>query len=106
MMDVLSGRKTGGIIEGAIRVGGTLKCKQLMPEFCIIEFVAEVLQIMELDDMKEALLGIPTVGGISIEQRKRLTIAVKLVSNPSIIFMDEPASGLDARAATIVTRVV
>jgi hypothetical protein len=28
-----------------------------------------------------------------VEQRKRLTIAVELVANPSIVFMDEPTSG-------------
>ena len=28
-----------------------------------------------------------------MEQRKRLTIAVELVANPSIVFMDEPTSG-------------
>ena len=30
---------------------------------------------------------------MSVEQRKRLTIAVELVANPSIVFMDEPTSG-------------
>ncbi|KAE8693681.1 ABC transporter G family member 37 [Hibiscus syriacus] len=71
-----------------------------------LEFVAEVLQMIELDEIKDALVGIPWVRGITPEQRKRLTIAVELVSNPSIIFMDEPTSGLDARAAAIVMRVV
>jgi ABC-type multidrug transport system ATPase subunit len=59
-----------------------------------------------LDEIRDALVGIPGTNGLSTEQRKRLTIAVELVSNPSIIFMDEPASGLDARAAAIVMRAV
>jgi ABC-type phosphonate transport system ATPase subunit len=37
----------------------------------------------------------PGESGLSVEQRKRLTIGVELVSNPSAIFMDEPTSGED-----------
>ncbi|ONK61434.1 uncharacterized protein A4U43_C08F29880 [Asparagus officinalis] len=70
------------------------------------EFVTEVLETIELDEIKDSLVGIPGINGLSTEQRKRLTIAVELVANPSIIFMDEPTSGLDARAATIVMRAV
>uniref|UniRef100_A0A0E0MIJ3 ABC transporter domain-containing protein n=1 Tax=Oryza punctata TaxID=4537 RepID=A0A0E0MIJ3_ORYPU len=70
------------------------------------DFVNEVLQTIELDDIRDALVGLPGVSGLSTEQRKRLTIAVELVSNPSVIFMDEPTSGLDARAAAIVMRAV
>ncbi|KAK2649788.1 hypothetical protein Ddye_017277 [Dipteronia dyeriana] len=141
LMDVLSGRKTGGTIEGEIRVGGYPKvqetyarvsgyCEQTdihSPQITIEEsvtfsawlrlpahidrhsksaFVQEVLQLIELDEISNALVGVPGISGISNEQRKRLTIAVELVSNPSIIFMDEPTSGLDARAAAIVMRVV
>ncbi|XP_044500167.1 pleiotropic drug resistance protein 3-like isoform X2 [Mangifera indica] len=68
-------------------------------------FVNEVLEIIELDAIKDSLVGLPG-DGLSTEQRKRLTIAVELVANPSIIFMDELTTGLDARAAAIVMRVV
>ncbi|KAK3416795.1 hypothetical protein EUGRSUZ_H02557 [Eucalyptus grandis] len=69
-------------------------------------FVEEVMELVELNPLRQALVGLPGVDGLSIEQRKRLTIAVELVANPSIIFMDEPTSGLDARAAAIVMRTV
>ncbi|KAM0864568.1 hypothetical protein ACQ4PT_043847 [Festuca glaucescens] len=69
-------------------------------------FVEEVMTLVELDVLRNAMVGLPGVDGLSTEQRKRLTIAVELVSNPSIIFMDEPTSGLDARAAAIVMRAV
>uniref|UniRef100_A0A2N9GKW4 ABC transporter domain-containing protein n=1 Tax=Fagus sylvatica TaxID=28930 RepID=A0A2N9GKW4_FAGSY len=95
LLDVLAGRKTSGYIEGQIKIGGYPK-----------EFVNEVLETIEIDGIKDALVGIPGVTGLSNEQRKRLTIAVELVANPSIIFMDEPTTGLDARAAAIVMRAV
>ncbi|CAH2079074.1 unnamed protein product [Thlaspi arvense] len=95
LLDVLSGRKTRGTIKGEIRVGGYPK-----------ELVNEVLQTVELEGIKDSMVGLPGISGLSTEQRKRLTIAVELVANPSIIFMDEPTTGLDARAAAIVMRAV
>eukprot|EP01018_Ginkgo_biloba_P025422 Gb_41757 [translate_table: standard] len=141
LMDVLAGRKTGGYIEGDIKISGFPKrqetfarisgyCEQNdihSPQVTVkesltfsvflrlpteidketkIAFVDEVMQLVELDSLKDALVGLPGVTGLSTEQRKRLTIAVELVANPSIIFMDEPTSGLDARAAAIVMRTV
>ncbi|KAF5932025.1 hypothetical protein HYC85_028196 [Camellia sinensis] len=141
LMDVLAGRKTGGYIEGDIRISGFPKiqetfarisgyCEQTdihspqvtiresliysaflrLPKEVIKEekmvFVDEVMDLVELDNLKDAIVGLPGVTGLSTEQRKRLTIAVELVANPSIIFMDEPTSSLDARAAAIVMRTV
>ncbi|XP_045830146.1 pleiotropic drug resistance protein 1-like [Trifolium pratense] len=69
-------------------------------------FIEEVMELVELNPLRNTIVGLPGVSGLSTEQRKRLTIAVELVANPSIIFMDEPTSGLDARAAAIVMRTV
>ncbi|GJW57826.1 pleiotropic drug resistance protein 1-like protein [Tanacetum coccineum] len=44
---------------------------------------------------------ITNINRLSTQQRKRLTIVVKLVANPSIIFLDEPSSGLDVGAYSL-----
>ncbi|KAK9857560.1 hypothetical protein WJX84_006546, partial [Apatococcus fuscideae] len=72
----------------------------------LAQFVEEVLELMELEVLRNCVVGLPGVNGLSVEQRKRLTIGIELVANPSIIFMDEPTSGLDARAAAVVMQTV
>ncbi|XP_020587828.1 ABC transporter G family member 42-like [Phalaenopsis equestris] len=71
-----------------------------------MKFIDEVMELVELSNLKDAIVGLPGVSGLSTEQRKRLTVAVELVANPSVIFMDEPTTGLDAKAAAIVMRTV
>ncbi|KAL6864961.1 hypothetical protein ACP4OV_016112 [Aristida adscensionis] len=122
LMDVLAGRKTGGYIEGNISISGYPKKQETFARSLLFSawlrlpkdvdsntrkmFIEEVMELIELKSLRDALVGLPGVNGLSTEQRKRLTIAVELVANPSIIFMDEPTSGLDARAAAIVVRTV
>lgn len=45
------------------------------------------------------------MGGLGVEERKRLTIGVELAAAPSaLLFLDEPTSGLDSQAAYSLVR--
>ena len=64
-----------------------------LDKFLQSRVIVQVMGLVELDSIAESLVGVPGASGLSTEQRKRLTIAVELVANPSIVFMDEPTSG-------------
>lgn len=55
----------------------------------IERFVDQTLEMLELTLLEHHLVG-SKKSGLTMEQRKRLSIAVELVANPSIIFLDEP----------------
>ncbi|RLN51281.1 hypothetical protein BBP00_00009915, partial [Phytophthora kernoviae] len=136
LMDVIAGRKTGGRIVGEIIVNGEPKnpanfsriaayCEQmdihseaasiyealvfsanlrLPPTFTKEErmnLVSETMELLELSTIAGEM-----IGSLSVEQKKRVTIGVEVVANPSILFLDEPTSGLDARSALIVMQGV
>ena len=54
-----------------------------------VKFVQQALNMLELTNIQDLQVGSDSEGGLSFEQRKRLSIAVELVSNPSILFLDE-----------------
>ena len=92
-------------VREAVQISGLLRLHDTAKDQIEL-FVDEVMALVELTPLANSIVGAPGQFGLSVEQRKRLTIAVELVANPSIIFMDEPTSGLDARAAAIVMRAV
>ena len=55
----------------------------------IQHFVDKVLNDVELSAIAGVLVGTDETGGLSFEQKKRLSIAVELAASPSILFLDE-----------------
>lgn len=67
-----------------------------------MKYVDVILDLLEMRDIADCLVGAPGNPGLTIEQRKRLTIGVELVAKPNVlIFLDEPVRGL----STIVQAV-
>ena len=51
---------------------------------CMMTICAGILEILELDIIKDRLIGSEEMGGFATEQRKRVTIAVEMAANPSL----------------------
>jgi len=135
LLDVLAGKKNTGVIQGNILVNGRQKDQYFtrimgyveqfdshMDTFTVyeaIKFSAElrlpgdysaqrrenvvnrVIRQLGLESMRDSY-----TRDISQEERKKTTIAVELVSEPGLLFLDEPTTGLDSGAALNVMETV
>jgi ABC-type multidrug transport system ATPase subunit len=57
------------------------------------KWVDAVITMLELTPIENMIVGKIAEGGMSFEQKKRLSIGVELASNPVILFLDEPTTG-------------
>lgn len=63
----------------------------------ITNSVNRVLQDLGLFEIRDIKVGSPLNKKISGGQRKRLNIALELIREPSVLFVDEPTSGLSSK---------
>ncbi len=63
----------------------------------IIGLVIRVLSNLGLTEIRDLKVGSPLQKTISGGQRKRVNIALELLREPTILFVDEPTSGLSSR---------
>ena len=63
----------------------------------IDELVDTILKSIGLYETKDLKVGSPLEKTISGGQRKRLNISLELIREPSVMFVDEPTSGLSSR---------
>ena len=72
-------------------------CFKDLSEEEIDRLVNKTLAVLGLYERKDLKVGTPLNKVISGGQRKRLNIALELIREPSILFVDEPTSGLSSR---------
>jgi ABC-type multidrug transport system ATPase subunit len=68
--------------------------------------ITRVLEQLEIADTRDVLIGSPERKGISGGQRKRVNLALELITEPSLLFLDEPTSGLASEDTINVMRLL
>ncbi|KAH8819749.1 ABC transporter-like protein [Xylogone sp. PMI_703] len=66
----------------------------------------DVLLKMGLKDCADNLIGSDMIKGISGGEKRRVTIAVQILTDPRVLLLDEPTSGLDAFTASSIMEVL
>ena len=81
-------------VREAITMSAQLRLPREMSLTEKLERVEQVIEILHLDRCKDTIIGTAGQhGGVSGGERKRCSIAMELITNPSVIFLDEPTSG-------------
>ncbi|KAJ6007540.1 hypothetical protein N7540_011516 [Penicillium herquei] len=91
-------------VREALRFSADLRQPFETPRSEKYAYVEEIIGLLELENLADAIIGTPETG-LSVEERKRVTIGVELAAKPELLlFLDEPTSGLDSQSAFNIIR--
>ncbi|XP_016850781.2 broad substrate specificity ATP-binding cassette transporter ABCG2 [Anolis carolinensis] len=68
--------------------------------------VDAVIQELGLQDCADTKIGTEFLRGVSGGEKKRCSIGMELITSPSLIFLDEPTTGLDANTANSIMQLL
>lgn len=81
-------------------------CLNNLPESEITDVVNKTISDFDLEDTRDLKVGNPLKKVISGGQRKRINIALELLREPTILFVDEPTSGLSSVDSEVVMNLL
>ncbi|XP_032380953.1 broad substrate specificity ATP-binding cassette transporter ABCG2b [Etheostoma spectabile] len=68
--------------------------------------VDAILQDLGLTDCADTKIGTEFLRGVSGGERKRCSIGMELITSPSLLFLDEPTTGLDSNTANCIINLL
>ncbi|XP_045825395.1 ABC transporter G family member 15-like [Trifolium pratense] len=101
--DILLGTLT---VKETISYSANLRLPSSMTKEEVNDIVEGTIMEMGLQDCANRLIGNWHLRGISGGEKKRLSIALEILTRPSLLFLDEPTSGLDSASAYFVAQTL
>ncbi|KAK3405512.1 hypothetical protein EUGRSUZ_K01726 [Eucalyptus grandis] len=93
-------------VKETIAYTAHLRLSSEMTKAEIDELVEANIKEMGLEDCAESKIGNWHLRGISSGEKKRLSISLEMVTDPLILLLDEPTTGLDSASAFSVARAL
>ncbi|UJR32419.1 hypothetical protein I4U23_019881 [Adineta vaga] len=97
--DIYSGTLT---VRENIFFSANLRLPQSVSYYERLERVEQIIKQLRLNECADTRMGTEFQRGVSGGEKKRTCIAMEMVLSPTILFLDEPTTGLDSSTACIV----
>ena len=82
------------------------KIRMVSDEYETKKVVNDVIERLSLQAFCDQMIGGIFRRGISGGERKRVSIGYELITNPSLMFLDEPSSGLDSATSMRIVKTL
>ncbi|TVY82267.1 putative ABC transporter ATP-binding protein/permease [Lachnellula suecica] len=93
-------------VRETLRFSAGLRLPSFMTTAQKNERAEEVLLKLGLKDCADNLVGSDLIKGISGGEKRRVSIAVQILTDPRVLLLDEPTSGLDSFTASSIMEVL
>ncbi|KAJ9542661.1 hypothetical protein OSB04_029167 [Centaurea solstitialis] len=101
--DILLGTLT---VKETLTYSAKLRLPETLKKHQVDAIIDGTIMEMGLQDCADKLIGNWHSRGISGGEKKRLCIALEILTKPTLLFLDEPTSGLDSAAAFFVVQAL
>ncbi|GAM23481.1 hypothetical protein SAMD00019534_066560, partial [Acytostelium subglobosum LB1] len=93
-------------VKEAVYMSALCRLPDTMPNEDKMKLVEEIIKLLHLTKVQDSKIGLNPMVGISLANRKKVSIAIEMAADPQLLFLDEPTSGLDSTAALKVMNCI
>ncbi|KAK0495490.1 P-loop containing nucleoside triphosphate hydrolase protein [Armillaria luteobubalina] len=93
-------------VRKTLEFAAALRLPSLMSKEQKRQKADEVMKKMGLTDCADTLVGNVILKGISGGEKRRVSIAIQVLTEPQVLMLDEPTSGLDTFTAALIMDVL